>query len=212
MLCVINCLSLSLSLFRRLPCRRVNSIRLHLDLGQFIVMTSHCVMMSLLYCSGLAGGEENGRRGYQMTFAIAYIRVRIETIAYHSIGCIETIAYHSIGCIETIAYHSMLLLGLLKVLLTVHSMLLGLFVMQDLAFDYCYLAESFETSVPWSRSVFIIISYLPVNTYTHSLTKPPTPPSFSPFYLSLPLSPPVPPSPPSPSPSLALEYWSYVGM
>jgi alkyldihydroxyacetonephosphate synthase len=44
---------------------------------------------------GLAGGEENGRRGYQMTFAIAYIR--------------------------------------------------------DLAFDYCYLAESFETSVPWSR-------------------------------------------------------------
>ena len=104
MLCVIICLSLSLSLFRRLPCRRVNSIRLHLDLGQFIVMTSHfIVMMSLLYCSGLAGGEENGRRGYQMTFAIAYIRVRIETIAYHSIGCIETIAYHSmyiIGCIE----------------------------------------------------------------------------------------------------------------
>jgi alkyldihydroxyacetonephosphate synthase len=44
---------------------------------------------------GLPGGEENGRRGYQMTFAIAYIR--------------------------------------------------------DLAFDYCYLAESFETSVPWSR-------------------------------------------------------------
>ena len=24
---------------------------------------------------GLAGGEENGRHGYQMTFAIAYIRV-----------------------------------------------------------------------------------------------------------------------------------------
>lgn len=44
---------------------------------------------------GLAGGEDNGRRGYMMTFAIAYIR--------------------------------------------------------DLAFDYCYLAESFETSVPWSR-------------------------------------------------------------
>ena len=93
----------------------------------------------------------------------------------------------------------MLLLGLLKVLLTMHSMLLGLFVMQDLAFDYCYLAESFETSVPWSRSVFIIISYLPVNTYTHSLTKPPLLPPFPPFTFPCPFLPLYPP-PPSPSP------------
>jgi len=44
---------------------------------------------------GILGGEENGRRGYLLTFVIAYAR--------------------------------------------------------DFAFDYSYLAESFETSVPWSR-------------------------------------------------------------
>ncbi|XP_003384906.1 PREDICTED: alkyldihydroxyacetonephosphate synthase, peroxisomal-like [Amphimedon queenslandica] len=47
--------------------------------------------------NGLSGGEENGRRGYMMTFVIAYIR--------------------------------------------------------DMAFDYGYLSESFETSIPWSRVV-----------------------------------------------------------
>ncbi|KAL5481873.1 hypothetical protein EMCRGX_G022133 [Ephydatia muelleri] len=46
---------------------------------------------------GIPGGEENGRRGYFLTFVIAYIR--------------------------------------------------------DLALDYSFLAESFETSVPWSRVV-----------------------------------------------------------
>lgn len=30
----------------------------------------------LVICSGLSGGEENGRRGYMMTFVIAYIRVK----------------------------------------------------------------------------------------------------------------------------------------
>ena len=35
-------------------------------------------MQHFLTCSGLSGGEENGRRGYMMTFVIAYIRVRKE--------------------------------------------------------------------------------------------------------------------------------------
>jgi alkyldihydroxyacetonephosphate synthase len=46
---------------------------------------------------GISGGEENGRRGYLMTFVIAYVR--------------------------------------------------------DLGFNYGYLSESFETSIPWSRVV-----------------------------------------------------------
>ena len=33
-----------------------------------------------LLISGLAGGEDNGRRGYMMTFAIAYIRVSNDII------------------------------------------------------------------------------------------------------------------------------------
>ena len=32
------------------------------------------------FLRGLAGGEENGRRGYQMTFAIAYIRVSYDVV------------------------------------------------------------------------------------------------------------------------------------
>ena len=36
--------------------------------------------------SGLAGGEENGRRGYQLTFAIAYIRVRYDVMVTSSVG------------------------------------------------------------------------------------------------------------------------------
>ena len=36
--------------------------------------------------SGLAGGEENGRRGYQLTFAIAYIRVRYDVMITSSVG------------------------------------------------------------------------------------------------------------------------------
>lgn len=46
---------------------------------------------------GLKGGEENGRRGYFLTYMIAYIR--------------------------------------------------------DFAYEYNFMAESFETSVPWSRTL-----------------------------------------------------------
>ena len=68
---------------------------------------------------GISGGEENGRRGYLLTFSIAYVRVssRKTEVLWHVHTCLSMSVY---------SY-------------------------QDLALDYCYLAESFETSVPWSR-------------------------------------------------------------
>jgi len=65
--------------------------------GCFSLLICPLVMHDIHTCThrGILGGEENGRRGYLLTFVIAYAR--------------------------------------------------------DFAFDYSYLAESFETSVPWSR-------------------------------------------------------------
>lgn len=52
---------------------------------------------------GLAGGEENGKRGYFLTYMIAYIR--------------------------------------------------------DFGFDYYFMAESFETSVPWVSPQYFFVSH-----------------------------------------------------
>ena len=83
--------------FRRLPCRRRNSTRLHQISGKFTSSQSDgdgvcvCVCVCVSCCdstySGLAGGEENGRRGYQMTFTIAYIRVSSSVSIYLSDVC-----------------------------------------------------------------------------------------------------------------------------
>ena len=49
----------------------------------------------MLLFSGLHGGEENGRRGYQMTFSIAYIRVSNDIIMTSLISV--TICMHLAG-------------------------------------------------------------------------------------------------------------------
>ena len=40
--------------------------------------------------------------------------------------------------------------------------------LQDLGFDYCYLSESFETSVPWSRWVDTHTHTTHAHTRTHT--------------------------------------------
>ena len=38
-------------------------------------------------CRGMPGGEENGQRGYMLTYVIAYIRVRMSPTCLHCRIC-----------------------------------------------------------------------------------------------------------------------------
>ena len=76
-------------------------------------------------CSGVPAGEENGRRGYLFTFVVAYIRVSVGNTNSLTPPLTHPFLLHTHTHTHTLT--------------------------QDLAFDYTYLAESFETSVPWSR-------------------------------------------------------------
>ena len=64
------------------------------------------------FASGLAGGEENGRRGYRMTFAIAYVRVRRDDVMITILRIILCCYYRIWGLIIAI-FQSRLKLQLL---------------------------------------------------------------------------------------------------
>jgi alkyldihydroxyacetonephosphate synthase len=75
---------------------------------------------------GIPAGEHNGKRGYQLTFAIAYIRV--------------------------IAIFCLIIRRSLKL----KSSFKKKIYFQDIGLDYGVVAESFETSVPWDRVVNVV--------------------------------------------------------
>ena len=55
-------------------------IRIQLSSVLYAVNVDNNFFYYTCISSGLLGGEENGRRGYQMTFSVAYIRVRCDIV------------------------------------------------------------------------------------------------------------------------------------
>ena len=62
---------------------RKNTLRYCLKIWVSSLKTFLGALLFFVSCfldSGLSGGEENGRRGYRMTFAIAYVRVSCDDV------------------------------------------------------------------------------------------------------------------------------------
>ena len=48
------------------------------ELSPLCAVLYYFIHIIIINCRGIPGGEENGRRGYAMTFVIAYVRVSID--------------------------------------------------------------------------------------------------------------------------------------
>uniref|UniRef100_A0A183C7J5 Alkylglycerone-phosphate synthase n=1 Tax=Globodera pallida TaxID=36090 RepID=A0A183C7J5_GLOPA len=96
---------------------------------------------------GMGAGEENGRYGYRLTFAIAYLRDMAMDHAVIGESFETSVPWSRVSdvCrnVRTLLVHEARRHGIkYPVMATCRS---------DMAMDHAVIGESFETSVPWSR-------------------------------------------------------------
>ena len=68
------------------------------NMGIIYIINIILPYLVIIMCRGIPGGEENGKKGYMLTFVIAYIRVRMRVIIimYSDILCM-VLTYYVLG-------------------------------------------------------------------------------------------------------------------